>query len=764
MAGHRIPSAVASPGDGFVLGLRHKLVLGAGLLLAALSAALVWAGTAAIDRRAFESMRQRGLVLARLLALASGDTLEAARSGGLAPLVDRVAGDADLAYVEIVDRDGAVLAEGVSAGRRPVYATRGVPLAPGGRDDRVQGVSGEPLYVFSFPIQVTAPGRAPQAIAWQAGESGSDAPSSLKPGTRSDSGFGPRSAGAAPRGAGAAGGPQDAGARAAGAPALLGEVRVAFSAAALDEARRAFAWQGSLLGLLVVFSGALLAHVAARRLIVGPAGAVARAAERLASGDLGQRAGLGAADEIGLIGGAVDALSDRLEALIGRMRDDSQRMEDVLQAIEASAGAVHSGTVGQQESLQRAVEVAESMARSIKNVGGGVAGLSASSEETTSSILAMVTTIEEVAGHADGLTMSVEDTAATTGELVASIKEIDRNVELLNQFVAETSEAMARMGGVIEQVERNAGDSRAISELVAANAEKGMRAVVLTIDGMDGIYGSVSQTRQMIESVGRKGQEIGLILNVIQEVTEQTNLLALNAAIIAAQAGEHGRGFAVVAEEIRQLAERTAASAKEIGNLIGSFQSETGRAVEATQEGMRRVEEGSERSREAGRALREILESARQSSDRVREIAAATREQARGSQAVAASVGKVHDMVAQIKKATAEQTLGSEQIMSAVENMREMSGHVKHATAEQTRGSRSVTHAIGNVGGMIASLHRATSEQADASGQVLKSLSGLTSVAASNLAAARHLGEALQALRARAQSLGDQIAAFTTQH
>ena len=69
-----------------------------------------------------------------------------------------------------------------------------------------------------------------------------------------------------------------------------------------------------------------------------------------------------------------------------------------------------------------------------------------------------------------------------------------------------------------------------------------------------------------------------------------------------------------------------------------------------------------------------------------------------------------------------------------------------------------------NVGGMIASLHRATSEQSDASEQVLKGLSGLVAVAASNAAAARHLGEALQALRSRAQSLGDQIAAFTTPH
>src|SRR5207245_1077265 len=283
-------------------------------------------------------------------------------------------------------------------------------------------------------------------------------------------------------------------------------------------------------------------------------------------------------------------------------------------------------------------------------------------------------------GHADGLTISVNDTSATTEEVVASIKEIDRNLELLNQFVAETLGSMAQMGKTLEQVERNAAASTESSELVAENAEKGMRAVELTIEGMESIRGSVAESSRAIESVGRRGQEIGLILNVIQEVTEQTNLLALNAAIIAAQAGEHGRGFAVVAEEIRQLAERTATSAKEIDNLIAAFQSETGRAVDAMQEGMRRVEEGSERSREAGKALKEILESARQSSDRVGMIAAATREQAGGSQAVGASVEKVREMVAHIKKATNEQTLGSEQIMSAVENMREMSAHVKRAT------------------------------------------------------------------------------------
>ncbi len=752
-AGREGPEPAAIAARLFVPRLTRRLILAAGLLLAGLGALVVWAGTCAVDRIGFESMRQRGAALARLLALASEQAVDRSASAG--PLLDKIAGASDLVYVEIVDRDGAILAEGGASGSRPVYASRGVPVAPQSRDDRTPGVSGEPLYIFSYPI----PGRSNRSAGAALSENAATSAAAPATGPTADYGLGPRAAGAASRRetSGASG-------ESASRPGPPGEIRIAFAAAALDQARRAFAWQASLLGLLVALAGMLFAQVAARRLVLAPAQALVVAASRLARGDLTHRAGLRSVDEIGAIGGEIDAFSDRLEAVVGGMQDETRRMTEAMETIESSLAGVLAGTRDKRESLDRVSRAAESTARSTKHVAQSVASLSASSEETTSSILAMVATIEEVAGHADGLTISVEDTAATTEEMVDSIKEIDRNVELLNQFVAETSEAMAQMGRVIDQVERNAADSKAISELVAANAEKGMRAVVLTIEGMDGIYGSVSQTKQVIESVGRKGQEIGLILNVIQEVTEQTNLLALNAAIIAAQAGEHGRGFAVVAEEIRLLAERTATSAKEIGHLIAAFQSETGRAVDAMQEGMSRVEEGSERSREAGKALKEILESARQSSDRVGVIAAATREQATGRQAVGTSVEKVRELAAHIKKATNEQTLGSEQIMSAVENMREMSSHVKRATAEQTRGSRSVTSAIGNIGGMIASIHRATAEQTESSDQVLKGLADIAASCATSLAAAERLREVLETLRHRARSLADRAGGFTTRH
>jgi len=96
---------------------------------------------------------------------------------------------------------------------------------------------------------------------------------------------------------------------------------------------------------------------------------------------------------------------------------------------------------------------------------------------------------------------------------------------------------------------------------------------------MENIRSTVEATAEMINRLGKRSQEIGQILKVIDEVTDQTSLLALNAAILAAQAGEHGKGFAVVAEEIRELAERTAASTKEIANVIAAVQQESAASV-----------------------------------------------------------------------------------------------------------------------------------------------------------------------------------------
>ena len=129
----------------------------------------------------------------------------------------------------------------------------------------------------------------------------------------------------------------------------------------------------------------------------------------------------------------------------------------------------------------------------------------------------------------------------------------------------------------------------------------------MTAGGMTAIRETVTRGADVINRLGARSEEIGKILTVITEVTDQTSLLALNAAILAAQAGEYGKGFAVVADEIKELAERTANSTKEIEDVVEAVRREAADAVRAMEEGVKKTEGGVRLSLAAGRALETIV-------------------------------------------------------------------------------------------------------------------------------------------------------------
>src|SRR5206468_11034382 len=124
------------------------------------------------------------------------------------------------------------------------------------------------------------------------------------------------------------------------------------------------------------------------------------------------------------------------------------------------------------------------------------------------------------------------------------------------------------------------------------HAEEGQEAVSRSVDAMDAIAARVEQIGGRALSLGEKSQEIGRILDVIDDLADQTNLLALNAAIEAARAGEHGRGFAVVASEVRKLAERAQESTGQIQAIVGEIQAETNSTIIASEEGAKEVKAG----------------------------------------------------------------------------------------------------------------------------------------------------------------------------
>ena len=139
-----------------------------------------------------------------------------------------------------------------------------------------------------------------------------------------------------------------------------------------------------------------------------------------------------------------------------------------------------------------------------------------------------------------------------------------------------------------------------------AMAVTGAEAVRRTIDGMDSIRENIQDTAKRIKRLGESSQQIGDIIELIDDIAEQTNILALNASIQSAMAGESGRGFSIVAEEVQQLAERASNSTKQIEALIKSIQSETNEAIASMEQSTQGVVSGAKLAQEAGEALERI--------------------------------------------------------------------------------------------------------------------------------------------------------------
>ena len=333
--------------------------------------------------------------------------------------------------------------------------------------------------------------------------------------------------------------------------------------------------------------------------------------------------------------------------------------------------------------------------------------LSHNAEESSSSVLEMVAINNEVTENIHNLALSVQETTSAIEEMTFSVKEVAKNIEDLSTAAEETAASMNQMDASINQVEMGAKETARLSETVSQDAQTGVVAINQTMEGIDQIRESSRVASSAMDELGRKIEKIGSILNVIDDVAEQTNLLALNAAIIAAQAGEHGRGFAVVADEIKDLAERTGTSTKEIGEIIKGIQDESKRAVNVITKGVHQVDEGVRRGQNAENALRQIVDSASQSTLMIKKIAQATVEQAKGSRQVTGAISRIAETVQQIASATAQQAKGSEQIMKSAERMRVITQHVERSTEEQKRGGRQLTDAIEKIRDSIEKVQKA---------------------------------------------------------
>ena len=247
-------------------------------------------------------------------------------------------------------------------------------------------------------------------------------------------------------------------------------------------------------------------------------------------------------------------------------------------------------------------------------------------------------------------------------EISATSEEIAGGNSQQAVYAERASEMVSQMNLAITEVAQNAEQASVNAEIAVKRANAGVHAIQETQKGMQDISTNIND-------LALKSEEIGDIIEIIDEIADQTNLLALNAAIEAARAGEAGRGFSVVADEVRKLAERSSDATKKITSLVKSIQKNTEVTVKST-------EIGDELARKAGESFNEILKMVTDSSNRMTEIAAASEEQSAQSSEVQSAVHNIAAITEETASGAEEASSSTLSMTATFENLQKMLGNL----------------------------------------------------------------------------------------
>jgi methyl-accepting chemotaxis protein len=505
----------------------------------------------------------------------------------------------------------------------------------------------------------------------------------------------------------------------------------------------------------------LVVYLLFREFALQPIASLHAALTRVASGDLSRTLDVMSNDEIGDLGRAANKMVEDLKSLITSVHQTAKQTAASAEQLAEGARHVQEGAIATSQATEETFVSIEEMVTLNKGVAENAGQMSHAATDASSSASEMASSIEEVSRNAEALAVAVEDTASSIEQMIASIRQVSENTDALSASAEQTSSSITEMSATVKEVEQRAVESSRLAEKVAQDAsERGMTAAKEAITGMQNIKATVEATATVVNRLGKRSHEIGQVLKVIDEVTDQTSLLALNAAILAAQAGEHGKGFSVVAEEIKDLAERTAASTQEIISLIASVQEETAESVQAMGKGLKAVESGVALVNVASEVLEQVTESSRQSSDMARAIERTTAEQARGIAQITETSLSIADQLDQIARALQEQRRGSERIAQAAEQMREITKQVRSATQEQTTGSRQFANAIESVTMQASHVARSTSEQSVGAQQVSEAIIRIQKITKETVEVSNEMDKAVKALRQKADALQGKLEGF----
>ena len=268
--------------------------------------------------------------------------------------------------------------------------------------------------------------------------------------------------------------------------------------------------------------------------------------------------------------------------------------------------------------------------------------------------------LENIRNLLSSLISLINETASASNQISSSTEEMAAGAQEQSMQTTEVAGSVEEMAKTIMETTKNSSSAAEAAKRAGVIAKDGGKVMNDTIDGMNRIAEVVRKAADTVETLGRNSNQIGEIVQVIDDIADQTNLLALNAAIEAARAGEQGRGFAVVADEVRKLAEKTTKATKEIALMIGQIQKDTEEAVISMNQGTIEVEKGKLLADKAGSSLHEIIRGSEEVVGIATQVAATSEQQSVTAEQISRNIETINNV-------TSENTSGIQQIARAAE-------------------------------------------------------------------------------------------------